>query len=72
MLVLSRRADESFTIELDPQYAEAGATAHVFAHGPIEITVLATGISYVRIGIQLPKGLRIQRSELRTKAEKDG
>ncbi|MCG8465944.1 MAG: carbon storage regulator [Xanthomonadales bacterium] len=70
MLVLSRRADESFVIEIDPQTTDETTLSSLFAHGPIEITVLATGISYARIGIQLPKGLRLKRSELINKSSR--
>lgn len=64
MLVLSRRADESIYIELDPNTPPDMTVAEFFRHGPIKVTVLASGISFARIGVLAPQGLRILRSEL--------
>lgn len=64
MLVLSRRNDESLIIQPDPSHPEDRRITELFAQGPIQITVLASGLSFVRLGIQAPDGFQILRSEL--------
>lgn len=63
VLVLSRKENESITIEpmdgIDPSM-----TLHeVFAHGPIVLTLKHVGERRVRILVEAPGALRIMRAE---------
>ena len=69
MLVLSRRADESIYIELDPQAPDDLTARELFSQGPIKVTVLASGISFARIGVLTPANMRIVRAELDLRRE---
>ena len=63
MLLLSRRPDESFYIGLDPSIPPDLTARELFTQGSIQIKVIASGISFARVGISLPKELRVVRSE---------
>ena len=65
MLLLSRRPDESFYIELDPNTPSELTAKELLTQGCIEIKIVASGISFTRVGISLPKELRVVRSEHR-------
>ena len=63
MLVVSRKENESITIEpidgIDPHLTVREA----FAHGPIVLTIAHVGPRRVRIAIDAPSVLKIMRSE---------
>lgn len=71
MLVLSRRPDESIYIELDPNTAMDLSAHELFLRGPIQIKLIASGISFARIGITTPKEFRVVRAELLSNTEPD-
>lgn len=64
MLVISRRPDESLTIDLDRQQPNRLSAADLFRYGPITIKVLSSGHDRARIGIDAPSELIVLRSEL--------
>ena len=63
MLVVSRKENESITIEpadgLDPSMTVREA----FAHGPIVVTIAHVGPRRVRIAIEAPSVLKIMRKD---------
>jgi sRNA-binding carbon storage regulator CsrA len=64
MLVLSRRADESITIQ-PAEGADGSMTmAELFANGPIQITLLGGTGKRVKMGIEAPEQLSIRRKDL--------
>ena len=64
MLVLSRRVRQSVVIDIaDPELANK-TIGEVFGQGPIIIALLSCGLSFARVGIKAPTGMRILRSEL--------
>jgi len=69
MLVVSRKENESITIEplegIDPSLT----LREVFAHGPIRLTLKHVGARRVRIVIQAPSALKIMRSDAGAVAE---
>lgn len=63
MLVLSRRADESITIQ-PADGVDANLTlAQLFANGPIQITLLGGSGKRIKMGIDAPSQLSIRRKD---------
>ena len=69
MLVVSRKENESITIEpvegLDPSLTLREA----FAHGPIVIRLAHVGLNRVRLAIDAPPSLRIGRGPARAREQ---
>lgn len=63
MLVLSRRADESITIQPADGVDGNMTMAELFANGPIEITLLGGTGKRVKMGIDAPEQLSIRRKD---------
>jgi sRNA-binding carbon storage regulator CsrA len=63
MLVLSRRTDESIVIQPAAGADESMTLAQLFAHGPILITLLGGSGRRIKIGIEAPEQLSIQRRD---------
>lgn len=71
MLVLSRRVRQSIVIDIaDPELANK-TIGEVFGQGPIIIALLSCGLSFARVGVKAPAGLRILRSELHEEENDD-
>lgn len=64
MLVLSRRAGEAITIELDPNAHPNRTAAELFAQGPITIKASEVGPKAVRLAIRADARWKVLRSEL--------
>lgn len=64
MLVISRRPDESLTIDFDHQQPNQLSAADLFRYGPITIKALSSGHDRARIGIDAPNELIVLRSKL--------
>ncbi|MEL7537882.1 MAG: carbon storage regulator [Pseudomonadota bacterium] len=63
MLVLSRRNAESISISLADESDPAMTVAELFADGPIEVTVLGSTASRVKLGVSAPRTLAIWRRD---------
>ena len=63
MLVLTRRTDESFVIELAEGVHGSMTVAELFADGPILITLLGGSGRRVKVGIEAPDQLSIRRKD---------
>ena len=63
MLVLSRRADESIVIQPAEGTDEKMTLKDLFAHGPIQITLLGGTGKRVKMGIEAPAELAIRRKD---------
>jgi len=63
MLVVSRRPDESILIKLADDADGDLKLKDVFAHGPIEITLLGGTGRRVKVGIAAPPQLSIRRKD---------
>ncbi|GAB4186006.1 MAG: hypothetical protein Tsb002_10110 [Wenzhouxiangellaceae bacterium] len=63
MLVISLRADQSVDLEIDPDLPAELRVSDLLDQQPIRVTVVASGISFARIGIDLPREFRIRRHE---------
>jgi sRNA-binding carbon storage regulator CsrA len=64
MLVLSRRADESITIQPADGVDGSMTMAQLFANGPIQITLLGGSGKRVKMGIEAPEQLSIRRKDV--------
>jgi sRNA-binding carbon storage regulator CsrA len=64
MLVLSRRADESITIQPADGVDVSMTMAQLFANGPIQITLLGGTGKRVKMGIEAPEQLSIRRKDV--------
>lgn len=64
MLIITRRVNESFTIEPSPGLHPDMTLKEVFAQGGIEVRVLHSGRSRVRLAVQAPSQLEIWRSAI--------
>ncbi len=64
MLVLSRRADESITIQPADGADGSMTMAQLFANGPIQITLLGGTGKRVKMGIEAPEQLSIRRKDI--------
>ncbi len=64
MLVLSRRADESITIQPADGVDANMTMAELFANGPIQITLLGGTGKRVKMGIEAPEQLSIRRKDV--------
>lgn len=64
MLVLSRRADESITIQPADGVDGNMTMQQLFANGPIQITLLGGNGKRVKMGIEAPEQLSIRRKDL--------
>lgn len=64
MLVFSRRAGETFVLYPAPDLDPNLTVAELFAHGPIEISVLDVRPHQARVGIEAPPALLVYRTEL--------
>lgn len=64
MLILSRKANESITIDIQPNTPESKALQALLKQGPIQIKVISTSGMACRIGINAPKSLRILRDDV--------
>ncbi len=64
MLVLSRRADESITIQPADGVNGSMTIAQLFANGPIQITLLGGSGKRVKMGIEAPEELSIRRKDV--------
>jgi len=64
MLVLSRRADESITIQPADGVSGSMTIAQLFANGPIQITLLGGSGKRVKMGIEAPEELSIRRKDV--------
>jgi sRNA-binding carbon storage regulator CsrA len=72
MLVLSRRTDESIVIEPADGANGSMTLAQLFADGAIVITLLGGTGRRVKVGIEAPEHLSIQRKDAATRQEKYG
>jgi sRNA-binding carbon storage regulator CsrA len=63
MLVLSRRPDESILITPAEGTDTRMTLAELFAHGPIQITLLGGSGKRVKMGIEAPAHLAIRRKD---------
>jgi sRNA-binding carbon storage regulator CsrA len=63
MLVLTRRADESIVITPADGADVRMTLAELFAHGPIQITLLGGSGKRVKMGIEAPTQLAIRRKD---------
>ncbi len=63
MLVLTRRADESIVIAPADGADVRMTLAELFAHGPIQITLLGGSGKRVKMGIEAPTQLAIRRKD---------
>ncbi len=59
--MISRKTGERILITLDPDVDPGMSAGALFAHGPIEIVVAATGPTTARIALALPPALRADR-----------
>ncbi|GAB4181575.1 MAG: hypothetical protein Tsb002_01650 [Wenzhouxiangellaceae bacterium] len=64
MLLLTRRANEAFQIDIAPDADSQHSLAQAFADGPIKVRVMAVGQSHIKLGIEAPRVFRILRCEL--------
>ena len=64
MLVLTRKAGQSITIQPDPRLDYATPVGLLFSDGPIEVEVKQVGRGSVTLGISANKQLSILRDEL--------
>lgn len=63
MLVLTRRADESILIQPADGTDTRMTLEELFAHGPIQITLLGGSGRRVKMGIEAPAQLAIRRKD---------
>ncbi|MCG8465411.1 MAG: carbon storage regulator [Xanthomonadales bacterium] len=64
MLILSRKTNESITIDVQPNTPESKALQALMRQGPIHIKIISTSGNACRIGIDAPKSLRILRDDV--------
>lgn len=64
MLVFSRRIGETFVLYPTPDLDPNLTVAELFAHGPIEVSVVELKHHQVRVGIDAPPALLVYRTEL--------
>jgi sRNA-binding carbon storage regulator CsrA len=69
MLVVSRKENESITIEPREGIDPSLTLCEVFAQGPIRLTLKHVGARRVRIVIQAPTALKIMRSDASAAAD---
>ncbi|MHB8253905.1 MAG: hypothetical protein ACYDEV_09460 [Acidiferrobacter sp.] len=62
MLMVTRKSGERILITLDPAADPALRAEELFAHGPIEITIAATGPTSARVAIAAPEPFLISRA----------
>lgn len=63
MLVVSRKENESITIEPAEGIDLSMTLREVFAHGPVLVTLTQVGRRRVRLLIDAPKALKVWRSD---------
>lgn len=66
MLVVSRKIAESLIIRPGDGADPEMTLRELFRSGPIEITIFDGGVSRVKMGVQAPPALAIQRVEPET------
>lgn len=64
MLVLSRRPEESFYIDLNPTTNPELLARDLFKPQAIKICILSTGGNFCRIGVLAPKHFRVWRDDI--------
>ena len=64
MLTLTRKPDEGFIIDINPEICHHMSVGRLFREGPIKIVIKSTHGQQVRIGIKAPSDLVILRDEL--------
>lgn len=64
MLILTRRAGQMFTIDLDETVDPKTPAGELFAQGPVRIVVARIEGRQVKLGITAHQGLLILRDEL--------
>ena len=64
MLVLSRRTDESIYIYPSDDIPDDMSVKELFADGGIEVFILDAGKGQIRLGIDAPMMLNVDRDEI--------
>ena len=64
MLVLSRRTDESIYIYPSDDLPPDMTVTELFGEGGIEVTILDTSRGHIKLGIDAPMMLNVDRDEI--------
>lgn len=64
MLVLSRRSNESIYIYPSDDLSPDMTVSELFAEGGIEVTILETSRGLIKLGIDAPMMLNVDREEI--------